>query len=177
MKHLTLLSNKNKPMNVIIRDAKPEDVEAILEITNYAILHSTAIYDYDARSLETQMTWFNKRKTDRFPVVVAEYDAKVIGYGSYGMFRERQAYRTTAEHSVYVAEGFSGKGIGGKLLEELVVRAKKQGIHTLIGGIDASNHGSITFHKKHGFTEAGTIREAAFKFERWLDLLFMQRIL
>lgn len=164
-------------MKALVRDATRADVAAILEITNHAILNTTAIYDYHARSLETQLAWFEKRKADGFPVLVAELDNTVVGYASYGRFRERQAYRTTAEHSVYVAQGFEGKGIGGQLLEELMVRAKSQNIHTLVGGIDASNHGSIAFHKKHGFTEAGTIKESAHKFGKWLDLLFMQRIL
>lgn len=160
-----------------VRDARRQDVAVILEITNHAILNSTAIYDYDARNLETQLAWFDRRTSDGFPVLVAELNGTIVGYGSYGMFRERQAYRTTAEHSVYVKDGFAGKGIGGLLLKELIARAKSQKIHTLVGGIDASNRDSIAFHKKHGFTEAGLIKESAYKFDRWLDLLFMQLIL
>lgn len=164
-------------MSILIRPAVAADIVPILDITNHAILHSTAIYDYDARTLAFQQTWFESRVKSGFPVFVAEVDSRVVGYGSYGMFRERQAYRTTAEHSVYVADGFSGRGIGGKLLVALIDHAKKSGIHTLVGGIDAANTDSIRFHEKYGFERTGLIREVAFKFDRWLDLVFMQKIL
>ena len=164
-------------MSILIRPAVAADVAPILEITNHAILCTTAIYDYDPRTLAFQQAWFDSRLNSGFPVFVAQVDHRVVGYGSYGMFRERQAYRTTAEHSVYVADGFSGRGIGGKLLVALIDHAKKSGIHSLVGGIDAANTDSIRFHEKYGFERAGLIREVAFKFDRWLDLVFMQKIL
>ena len=101
----------------------------------------------------------------------------MIGFGTYGTFREKIGYQYTVEHSVYVAEAFIGKGIGTLLLTELIQLAKSQGYHTMIGAIDADNGDSIAFHKKFGFVECGIIKEAAFKFNRWLDLLFMQLIL
>jgi L-amino acid N-acyltransferase YncA len=164
-------------MNVTLREAMPDDLPAILSIVNHAIEHTTAIYDYDPRTLEMQTAWFKKRRLEDFPILVAEHDGTVAGFGSYGTFRERAAYRPTVEHSVYVREDLIGNGIGAKLLTALIELARKNNFHVMIGGIDASNTGSIEFHKKFGFTECGHIREVAYKFDRWLDLVFVQLIL
>jgi L-amino acid N-acyltransferase len=152
-------------------------LSAILDIVNHNILHSTALYDYDIKPREYIETWHEDKQSAGWPVIVAIEDKQVVGYGTYGPFRFKDGYKFTVEHSVYVAGGHSGKGIGGQLLEELIRLAKEQGYHTMIGGIDAGNAGSIAFHKKHGFTEAGLLKETGFKFGRWLDLLFMQKML
>jgi phosphinothricin acetyltransferase len=164
-------------MNVTIRPATINDLPAILAIVNYAILYSTANYNYDIQTIEIQSQWFFDKEKQNFPVVVAEINGLTIGYGTYGTFREKIGYQYTVEHSVYVSEDYIGKGIGKLLLNELIVLAKSQGYHTMIGAIDANNSGSIAFHKKFGFKECGIIKEAAFKFDKWLDLLFMQLIL
>ncbi len=164
-------------MKVIIRAATADDVPAILEIVNHEILNSTSIYEYLPRTLETQLAWYHDKLRKGFPVIVAESDNRVAGFGAYGTFRERTAYKTTVEHSVYVEKGFQGKGIGSRLLEHLVSLAKNEGRHVMIGGIDADNASSIDFHEKHGFERCGLVRQAAYKFGKWLDLCFMQRIL
>jgi L-amino acid N-acyltransferase YncA len=104
-------------------------------------------------------------------------NGKVAGFGMYGEFRFREAYRFTVEHSVYVSEDFKGKGIGGKLLTRLIEEAKSQNLHTMIGVIDAENKESILFHEKFGFQTVGVIRESGFKFNRWLDSVLMQLFL
>jgi phosphinothricin acetyltransferase len=162
---------------VQVRTATVTDLPLILEIVNHAILFSTAVYDYEPRSIEVQHSWFEKKQAEGMPVIVAEYDGKVIGFGSYGIFRPWAAYQFSVEHSVYVSESFRGQGVGGKLLEELIKLAIKQGFHTMIAGIDAANTNSYTFHKKYGFGEVGRFKEVGFKFNRWLDLVFMQRFL
>ena len=164
-------------MNIKIRKATSADVSKILDIINYSILHTTANYNYDIQSLEVQQKWFEDKKAKNFPVIVAEVNETVIGFGSYGTFREKIGYQYTVEHSVYVEDEFTGKGIGKLLLSELIQLAKQQGFHVMIGAIDADNKGSITFHKKFGFVENGIIKEVGFKFGKWLDLLFMQLIL
>lgn len=164
-------------MEIIIRPAVATDVASILDIVNYAILHTTSNYHYEAQALDTQMTWFEQKQSQGFPVIVAEAGGEVIGYGAYGTFREKIGYQFTVEHSVYVAPHHIGKGVGKLLLAELIRLAKAQGIRTMIGGIDADNADSIAFHKKFGFKECGIIKDAAYKFERWLDLLFMQLII
>jgi L-amino acid N-acyltransferase YncA len=164
-------------MDLIIRNAAPKDLPAILEIINHAILTTTAIYDYDARTLEEQTTWFEKMIVDGMPVIVAEHDKQVIGYGSYNIFRPKVGYRFSVEHSIYLNDRSRGIGVGGKLLGSLIQRARESGLHSMIGAIDAANRGSIEFHKKYGFIEKGYLREVGYKFDQWLDVVYMQLIL
>ena len=164
-------------MQTIIRAATINDIPALLAIVNYNILNTSAIYDYEPKSLPEMQQWFRDKQNGGWPVLIAETNGQMEGYATYGTFRFKEGYKFTIEHSVYVSHEHNGKGIGGKLLEELIVLAKEQGYHTMIGCIDADNGGSIAFHKKYGFTEAGLLKESAFKFDKWLDLLFMQLIL
>jgi L-amino acid N-acyltransferase YncA len=164
-------------MEIKIRPYQTEDTQAILDIINYNILNSTALYDYNVRSYEQQKTILEDKINKGFPVIVAELDGVVAGFGMYSEFRFREAYKYTVEHSVYVNNDFHGKGIGKILLQELIDLAKKQGLHTMIGVIDAENQSSITFHEKFGFTTAGIIKDSGFKFDRWLHSVFMQLIL
>ena len=164
-------------MKVIIRKATAADIPNILVIVNHAILHTTSNYLYDIQSLEAQLQWFEDKEKKKFPVLVADYNGNAIGFGTYGTFREKIGYQFTVEHSVYVAAEFINKGIGRLLLEALIEKAKLEGYHTMIGGIDAANKDSIAFHKKFGFVENGILKEVGFKFGKWLDLQFMQLIL
>lgn len=160
-----------------ITNAELIDLPAILEIMNHAILYSTSVYDYSPRSAESVAKWFARKNEDNFPVLVMKEEGRVLGYATYGIFRPWDGFKFSAEHSIYVADGNQGKGIGSALLAGLIIRARDQGFHTLIAGIDASNEGSVHFHKKLGFVETGRLREVGFKFDRWLDLVFMQLIL
>lgn len=164
-------------MSATIRPATASDLPEILAIVNHAIAHTTAIYDYEPRTLELQNEWFADKLAHKFPVIAAEYNGKTIGFASYGTFRVKAAYQFTVEHSVYVSDDFIGKGIGKLLLAELIQLAKSQNMHVMIGCIDAANAPSIAFHKKFGFKESGICREVGFKFGKWLDLQFMQLIL
>ena len=103
--------------------------------------------------------------------------AKVLGYGTFGQFRPYEGFRHTVEHSVYVHHAHRGLGVGERLLTALIARARAQDVHVMIGGIDIENAGSIALHRKLGFEHVGTIRQAGFKFGRWLDLGFFQRTL
>ena len=161
----------------ILRTATENDIPAILAIVNHAILHTTANYNYEPQSLEVQREWFLQKKAKDFPVIVVEVGGTVVGFGAYGTFREKIGYQFTVEHSVYVSENYIGKGIGKMLLGELIRLAKAQDIRTMIGAIDAENKDSIRFHEKFGFTKCGVIKDAAYKFDRWLDLQFMQLLL
>lgn len=164
-------------MEIKIRPYQAEDTQAILDIINYNILNSTALYDYNIRSYEQQKAILDDKIAKGFPVIVAELDGVVTGFGMYSEFRFREAYKYTVEHSVYVNNDFHGKGIGKILLQELIILAKKQGLHTMIGVIDAENQSSISFHEKFGFKTAGIIKESGFKFDRWLHSVFVQLIL
>ena|SRR6476620_5544779 len=164
-------------MEIKIRIATLNDIPAILEIVNYSILHTTANYNYEIQTIEMQTKWYEEKRVKNFPVIVADLDGRAIGFGTYGIFREKIGYQFTVEHSVYVADQYTGKGIGKLLLKALIDLAKAQGFHAMIGGIDADNTGSIAFHKKFGFVEKGILNEVGFKFGKWLDLLFMELIL
>lgn len=164
-------------MSVIIRPYEVKDTQAILDIINFNIINSTALYDYNIRTLEQQKLIFEDKTTKGFPVIIAEIDNVVVGFGMYSEFRFREAYKFTVEHSVYVNQNFHGKGIGKILLQELINRAKEQKLHTMIAVIDEENQSSIEFHEKFGFKIVGVIKESGYKFDRWLHSVFMQLIL
>lgn len=161
-------------MQVNIQKATFSDVNSILEIVNDAILNTTSIYDYDLRTCEEQTEWFLLKEKNNFPVFVAVLNNEIVGFGTYDSFRSKVGYRFTVEHSVYVKEGFAGKGIGKLLLEQLISTAKSENYHVMIGVIDASNENSIRFHEKFGFESIGILKEVGFKFNRWLDANLMQ---
>ena len=164
-------------MNVLLRAARESDLPAILEINNHEILHSTVNYDFDPKTLDWQLDWFNQKNKAGFPVLVAEEKGKVVGFATYGTFRPKPGYRFTVEHSVYLSTGGRGKGIGKLLMQELIQIAKSSGFHTMIGGIDGSNEHSCRFHESLGFREVARFKETARKFDTWLDLIFMQLML
>ena len=150
----------------------------ILAIFNEAILNSTALYDYKVRTMAMMDAWFDAKKKGNYPVIGAvDGQGRLLGFATYGMFRERPAYKYTVEHSVYVDKDCRGKGVGRTLLAAIIERAREQDYHVLIGGIDADNTVSIELHKKFGFVFCGEIRESGYKFGRWLHLHFYQLIL
>ncbi|MDO8946991.1 MAG: N-acetyltransferase family protein [Desulfocapsaceae bacterium] len=149
--------------------------ESILGILNEAIKTSTAIYDYTPRPLSSMEGWFRSKKAGGFPVIGLESEeSQLLGFACYGTFRGWPAFKYTVEHSVYVHRDHRGQGLGLKLMQELIAVAKAQERHVLIGGVDAANKSSISLHRKLGFVHAGTIKQAGFKFGRWLDLAFYQ---
>lgn len=164
-------------MTIKIRPYTTEDTQSILEIINYNIVNSTALYDYHPRSLEQQIAIFDEKLQKGFPIIVATNVDNVVGFGYYSEFRFREAYRFTVEHSVYVANAFHGKGIGKLLMDKLITLAKKQKLHTMIGVIDSENQSSVEFHEKFGFETVGVIKESGFKFDRWLHSVIMQLFL
>ena len=164
-------------MEIKLRNYKATDTQAILDIINYNIINSTALYDYNPRTIEQQISIFEDKLKKDFPIIVATADERVVGFGYYSEFRFREAYKFTVEHSVYVANDFHGKGIGKLLIIELIRLAKQQKLHTMIGVIDSENVSSIEFHKKFGFENVGFIKESGFKFDRWLHSVFMQKML
>ncbi len=152
--------------------------QAILDILNEAIANSTALYDYQPRSIESMTTWFQTKENGNFPVIGAiSEDGQLLGFASYGTFRAWPAYKYSIEHSVYVHPDHRRQGLGLALMRRLIVIASEQQYHTMIGGIDMTNYDSIALHSQLGFTHAGTIQQAGFKFGCWLDLGFYQLVL
>lgn len=162
----------------VIQCEQNRHAEAILAIFNDAIVNSTALYDYKPRTIEMMAGWFDAKSKGKFPVIGIENDSgELMGFGSYGTFRAWPAYKYSVEHSVYVGAPFRRQGVGRRVLQELIAAAQGQNYHVLVGGIDATNSVSIRLHESLGFSYCGTIRQAGFKFSRWLDLSFYQLLL
>jgi phosphinothricin acetyltransferase len=151
---------------------------AVLEMINEAIVNSTALYEYHPWSEQRIAEWFAARAAAGFPVIGMEDEAgRLQAFASYGSFRAYPAFKYAVEHSIYVHREFRQMGIGLALMRALIARAREQGFHVLVGAIDLSNEASVALHERVGFTHAGTVKEAGFKFGRWLDLALFQLIL
>jgi phosphinothricin acetyltransferase len=163
-----------------IRPATHADLQGILDIYNDAVLHTTASYDYEPRTLEQRREWFEERQRENYPVFVAADEAgegRVIGWSALNPFHARVGYRFTAENSVYVAANQRGKGVGRALLGPLLEAGKARGLHAVIAAIDADNEASIRLHAEFGFEKVGHFKQIGFKFGRWLDVVYMEKLL
>jgi L-amino acid N-acyltransferase YncA len=162
---------------ILIREAKEDDLPQMLEIYNDIILTTTAVYQYEPQTLDMRRTWFQSKQQQGFPIFVAEEGDQIKGFSTFGPFRAWAAYLYSVENSVYIAATERGKGIGKLLMPPLIDAAKKLGLHTIIAAIDATNEASIRLHKYFGFKEVANFKEVGWKFDRWLDLKFLQLIL
>lgn len=151
-----------------------KDLPEVLDIYNDIILTSTAVYRYETQTLNEKKQWFDEQQQSGNPLLVFEENGEVAGFATYSQFRPYPGYKHTMEHSVYVHKEHYQKGIATKLMRELIRIAEEQGVKTLVAGIDAENLGSMKAHEKLGFEYAGTIKNAGYKFEEWLDLVFYQ---
>lgn len=151
---------------------------AILDIFNDAIAMSTALYDYQPRTLASMAPWFAAKDQGHFPVIgLEDANGQLLAFGSYGTFRAWPAYKYTVEHSVYVHKDHRGQGLGLQVMEALIDAARQRDVHAMVGAIDASNGGSIALHRRLGFQHVGTLPQVGFKFGRWLDLALYQLLL
>ena len=160
-----------------IRAAGEEHLPGIMAIYNHAVENTTAIWNDAVADLENRRDWWRGRIDAGFPVLVAVEGDAVLGYASYGPFRAFAGYRLTVEHSVYVAEAARRRGVGMALLRALEAEARRAYLHVMLGGIAADNEPSLALHRKLGFRETGRMPEVGRKFGRYLDLVFMQKIL
>ncbi|MBV8567461.1 MAG: N-acetyltransferase [Methylobacteriaceae bacterium] len=164
-------------MTIVVRDCAETDLPAILDIHNDAVRQSTAIWTYGEADLANRLTLLAERRAKNYPYIVAEEAGAVVGYAYFSDFRSGEGYHRTVEHSVYVRQDRRGRGIAKLLLPRLIAAGKELGKHVMIGGIEATNAASIRLHQTFGFVETGRLREVGFKFDRYLDLVFMQKIL
>jgi L-amino acid N-acyltransferase len=160
-----------------VRDASVDDLPGILEIFNEVITNSTAVW-FDTRDdLQGRRRWFEARKVRGFPILVGVEDGSVLGYATFADFRAWHGYRHTVEHSIYVRADRRRSGIGRILLCALLERATASRAHAMVGAIEALNHASLALHAGLGFKEVARMPEVGCKFGRWLDLVFVQRLL
>ena len=160
---------------VAIRPAKPEDLDSITEIYNEAILTTVATFDTEPKTVEEQRAWFESHGA-KHPIFVAELNGAVVGWSSLSQWSDRRAYADTAEISLYVREGFQGRGIGRGLLQAVTERGREVGLHTVIARIVEGNETSVRLHQSVGFQRIGVMKEVGSKFGRLLDVYLMQRI-
>jgi L-amino acid N-acyltransferase len=165
---------------VIIRDAIDTDMPAVRDIYNSTIPTTTGAWTETLETLKERRAWFRHQQRNRSPVLVADRDGSVVGFTAYESFRGSgrwPGYRYTVEHSIHVERSNWGSGVGRGLLETLISRARGAGIHVMVAAVDSQNLDSIRFHARLGFTEVARMPEVGRKFDRWLDLVLMQRIL
>lgn len=164
-------------MNFSVRDATEADLPGILDIYNEAIRSTLAVFTEQETTLDERRSWFRQRTGAGYPILVAETAGRVLGFSTFGDFRAWPGYRHTVEHSVYVHSDARRHGLGAALVTPLLDRAEALDKHVIIAGIEAANTASIALHERIGFERIGVMREVGEKFGRWLDLLFMQKIL
>ena len=159
-----------------IRLAKLSDAAAIAEIYNYEVLSGVATFDLVPKSLEEQRDWLRDR-SGALPCIVAVADDEVVvGWACLSKYRDRPAYGTSVENSIYVHPDHQGKGVGGLLMGDLLALADEHGFHATFARIAGENPASVALHAKHGFQLVGVEREVGRKFNRWLDITVMQRL-
>ena len=161
-----------------LRDAVPADLPGIRDIYNDAVLNTTAIWNEQPVDLANRQAWFDGRQAQGYPIIVAMDEAgEVAGYASFGDWRPFEGFRHTVEHSVYIRADQRGHGLGPKLMEALVERARQCGKHVMVAAIESGNAASIRLHERLGFRVTGEMPQVGVKFGRWLDLTFMQLVL
>lgn len=160
-----------------VRLAGPSDAEPIRQIYNVEVLGSTATFDLRARSVEEQAAWMAEHQGTYPAIVAVDDDGAVLGFGSLSAYRDRPSYSTTVENSLYVDERHRGAGVGRALLEELVRRGTLHGFHSMIARVGGGNDASIAVHQACGFELVGVEKEIGRKFNRWLDVAVLQRML
>ena len=158
----------------MIRDATEQDLPAIRDIYNDAVLNTTAIWNEQPVDLANRLAWFTARQAQRYPILVAVENHEVTGYASFGDWRPFEGFGYSVEHSVYVRNDQRGKGLGPRLMQTLIERARAGGKHVMVAAIESGNQASLRLHERLGFSTTGQMPQVGIKFGRWLDLTFMQ---
>jgi len=159
-----------------IREARPADLAAIDSIYDHYVRTSTCTFQLEPAGLAARETWFASHG-GLWPVLVAERGSRIVAWGSLSVYDAREGYRRTVEDSIYVDEAVHGQGIGKALLRVLIDRARSLGHHTILAAIAGEQLPSVRLHEKFGFVEAARMRELGWKCDRWLDVVFMQKML
>jgi phosphinothricin acetyltransferase len=157
-----------------IRPATERDLPEILRIYNYAVEHTTAVFEYRPHTIDMRREWFRAKQAASLPVLVAGEGGAVRGFATYGPFRAWPAYKYSVEHSVYVDPAVHRQGIGSALVRAVLDEARARNLHVVMAGITSDNGVSLRLHERLGFKEVAHIPEVGFKFGRWLDLKLLQ---
>ena len=163
---------------VTVRDASDADMPALRDLYNALIPTTTVAWTDAIQTLRERRAWFRRQQRFGYPGLVAEVEAAVVAFAAYGSFRgsgKWPGYRQTVEHTIHVHEDYWGRGLGRSLLEALIDRARSNGIHVMVAAVDAANEESVAFHERLSFTMVARMPEEGRKFDRWLDLVLMQR--
>lgn len=160
-----------------IRPATLDDLPGILEVYNDAILHTTAVYQYRPHTLAMRTAWYMEKRSEGFPVFVADEDGAIVGFSALGHFRTAPAYHYAVENTVYVASSHRRKGIGQALMGPVIAAARQMDKHAILAGVDARNTASIALHLALGFVEVAHFKQVGYKFGTWLDLKFFELLL
>ena|SRR5688500_12376645 len=163
--------------DIRIRPATAAELGAINDIYNHYVLHSTCTYQEEPETLESRTAWFGAHGPEHPITVAVAGDGAVLGWASLSRFHPRSAYRRTVENSVYVSHEHQRRGIGRALLADLINRAKALDHHTILAIIDGDQPGSVALHQAFGFTRVAYLPELGYKFGRWLNVIYMQRML
>ena len=155
---------------MIIRKAKKEDLKELLDIYNYEVEHGVATFDLETKTLEEREEWFYSHNVDNHPLIVAEIDGNIAGYASLSSYREKEAYKSTVELSIYIGVSYRKKGVATALMDSILDEAKRdERTHTVISVITSGNEGSKKLHEKFGFEFCGTLKEVGLKFGTYRD--------
>lgn len=161
-----------------VRDAVISDLASICQIHNHYIEQSTVSFDSRCHSLADKESWLQEHQQSGLPVLVLEDQvANLIGFAALSFFQGGCSFRQTVEPTIYLAEGFTGKGLGKHLMKSLMTAAQSRGYRAIVALVCAENDASIALAKSCGFNQCGLLKEVAFKFDRWLDLIILQKVL
>lgn len=160
---------------ISIRIAEREDIPALLEIYNYEVEFGVATFDVQPKSLEQRTEWFEAHNVGNHPLIVAEVEGNVAGYASLSSYREKEAYKSSVELSVYVSPDYRRQGVATALMEAVLQMAREdESIHTVVSVITGGNEASVKLHERFGFTFCGCMKEVGVKFGRYLDIVNYQ---
>ena len=164
-------------VEVEIRPAEPGDAQAINAIYNHYVVQSTCTWQYEPTPIQQRRQWLAEHDRPEHPVIVAHARGEVVGWGALSAYHAKPGYRYTVENSVYIAPQWQRKGLGRRLMEQLIALACQAQVRSIVAVISGDQAASIALHQRMGFVEVGRIPQCGRKFDRWLDVVYMQRLL
>lgn len=161
----------------LLREAEEKDLERIVEIYNESVRSSTATFDLSEESIESRRQWFKEHQSSGLPVFVIEKDSSVIGWCSLSYYHSRCAFRQTVEPSIYLDASYRQQGYGKQLMNRLMTAAAEKGYHAIVALVCSDNQASIKLAKIFGFEIVGRLKEVGYKFDKWLDVSILEKVL